>query len=340
MLKRQPKNQKQINLEFLNYLKLLLFVIIILPFSYSYAAVSCSITTSALCTGTVLLRMSDTTNAHAELPSQSTPIYNNNVVCCTGVTGLSNSCALSNKVIMARLSGVTNAHVEKNTESGTYYTENACLSSTYAGDEITIGYQATNCTGYETTLFSMEQPLTNSQVGIPTAYNNKVCAKIFSQSISFNISDNSAGFGNLNSSGLRFATGDGVGSTTEAEAYSLAVSTNAPSGYIVMLKGNTLAKNAIIIDAIGATPTTPSAGSKAFGIRAVASGGSGFVVSPYNSSGFAYDATGNNFTTIAQASSGDGSNTSYSIRSVATIDSLLDPGEYSTNLTYIVTANF
>ncbi len=335
---------KKITIFILNKYKIkfyiLIFASIFLPISYIYAAFSCSITTSALCTGTVLLRMSGSTNAHAELPSQSTAVYNNNVVCCTGVTGMGNSCATSNKQIFARLSGVTNAHVEKNTESGINYTQNACLSSTYAGDEIKIGYQSTNCNGFDVTLFSMSTTPTNSQVGIPTAYNNKVCAKIFSQSISFNISDNSAGFGALSSSGLRYATPNGQGSATEAESYSLSVSTNAPSGYIVMFKGKTLSKSAIIIDPIGSTPTTPTVGSKAFGLRAVAAGGSGFVVSPYNSSGFAYDATDNLFTTIAQASLGDGNNTSFSIRSVATIDSLLDPGLFSTDLTYIVTANY
>lgn len=340
MLHFLKKKQKQINYPI--YFKVTIFFIFatLLPLSFVYGAVSCSITTQALCSGTVMMRMSGTSNAHAELPSQSTTNYNNNVVCCSGVTGLSNSCAESNKTIFARLSGVTNAHVEKNTESGANYTQNACLASTFAGDEITIGYQSSDCTGYDTTLFSMSNTPTNSQVGIPTAYTNKVCAKIVSQSISFSISATSAGFGNLSPSGLRYATSDGVGSSTEAESYSLSVSTNASSGYIVMLKGDSLTNNAIVIDPIGGTPTTPSAGSKAFGIRAVATGGVGSVLTPYNGSGFAYDASNTNFTSIAQANSGNGVATSYSIHSVATIDSLLDPGTYSTNLTYVVTANF
>ena len=165
------------------------FVVVFLPISYLYAALSCSITTSVACgSDTVILRMSGSTNAHAELPSQSTGAYDSNVVCCTGVTGLDNSCASSNKAIIARLSGVTNAHVEKNTEANANYTQNACMSSAYAGDEITIGYQATNCTGYDTTLFSMEKTPTNSMVGSPATYTNKVCAKVYSQSISFNLS--------------------------------------------------------------------------------------------------------------------------------------------------------
>jgi hypothetical protein len=306
----------------------------------SSGALSCSITTSAACTGTVLLRMSGMTNAHAELPSQSTAVYNGNVVCCTGVTGLGNSCAASNHEVIARLSGVTNAHIEKNDQSGVNYTQNACLSSSLAGDDIKIGYQSSNCDGYDTTLFSMEKSPTNSMIGIPTAYNNKVCAKISSQSISFNLSANSVGFGNLTSSGLRYATSDGSGSSSETESYHIDVSTNAPYGYGVYLRGDSLKNGSIIIDPIGGTNTIPTPGSNLFGLRAVATGGSGTVATPYDGSGFAYDATSSTNSTLAQASSGDGSTTTYSIRTVATIDSLLDPGNYSTNLTYIVTANF
>ena len=331
-----------------NFYIVILISIIFIPVSYLYAAFSCSVTTQAGCSGTTLLRMSDelpTTfvdstpgyNSQAELPSQSTATYDDYVVCCSGVTGLGNSCS-GNYEVFAKLSSITNAHVEQRTQSN--YSQNACLSSSFAGDVITIGYQASNCTGYDTTLFSMEKTPTNSMIGIPTAYNNKVCAKVFSQSITFNLSSTSAGFGNLNPSGYRYATSSGTGSATETESYNVSASTNAPSGYIIMLKGDTLTKNISVITPIGGTNMTPSPGSKAFGIRAVATGGSGAVMSPYNGAGFAYDASSTNFTSIAQAASGDGVSTTYSIRSIATIDSLLDPGNYSTNLVYVVTANF
>lgn len=329
------------NIFFKNFLAILFFLTIIFaPLSYIHAGLSCLVTTSSACTGTVLLRMSGVSNAHAELPSGGTAIYNNNVICCSGITGLGNSCASSNKEIIARLSGITNAHVEKNTQSNINYTQNACLSSSFSGDEITIGYQATDCTGYDTILFSMSSVPTNSMVGIPSTYNDKVCAKIYTQSISFNLSSTFAGFGNLNSSGLRYATSDGIGSTSDTSAYSLSVSTNATYGYNVMLQGKSLSKGSVTINPIGGIPTVPTPGANAFGIRAVASGGIGAVLSPYNGSGFAYDATNNSFTTLASANVGDGVNTDYSVHSVATIDSLLDPGTYSTNLTYIVTANF
>jgi hypothetical protein len=286
--------------------------------------------------------MSGSLNAHAELPNLSTPIYDNNVVCCTGVTGLGNSCS-GNYGVTARLSGTTgtNSHVEENSQTNTNYNnEQACLSSVFAGDEIKIGYQPNNCAGYNTTLFSMSNVPTNSTIGAPTAYNNKVCANIFSQSISFNLSSASAGFGNLTSTGLRYATADGVGSATETESYHIDVSTNAPSGYIVSLEGGSLKNGGNVIAPIGGTNITPTAGTNAFGIRAVATGGSGTVSSPYNGSGFAYNATTNTFSTLASDGAGDGADTTYSIHSVATIDSLLNPGTYSTNITYIVTGNF
>ncbi len=342
MLKNIIKRNNNSNNKFYKYFYLTIFLIVMsLPIYRAYGALSCSITTAGSCGGTILLKMSGTSNAHAELPSFSN--YNSNVVCCTGVTGLGNSCAATNNAVIARLSGTTgtNTHVEKNDQTnGNYNLEKACLSSSYLGDIITIGYQSSNCTGYDTTLFSMEKSTTNSQIGIPSAYNNKVCAKVFSQTISFNISTTSAGFGSLSPTGLRYATADGLGSSSEVGAYTLGVSTNAPYGYIVMLQGDAPKKGALVINPIGSTNTTPTAGSKAFGIRAVASGGIGTVATPYSGSGFAYDATGTTFTTVASASTGDGVNTNYSIRSVATIDSLLDPGIYSTNLTYVVTANF
>jgi hypothetical protein len=307
--------------------------------SVAYATLSCTVTTAASCTDTVLLRMSGPVNAHAELPSQSTATYDNDVVCCSGVVGLGNSCS-GNYSPFIKLSGVsgTNSHVEQVSQPN--YSINACISSSYAGDVITTGYQNGNCNGYDTTLFSMASTPTNSHVGSPTAYPDKVCAKIVPQSITFNISNNSVGFGNLTPSGLRYATSDGLGSSTDSVSYTVDISTNAASGYGLYVRGDPPKNGSKVITAIGSTNTIPSAGSKAFGIRVDASGGIGVVAAPYYGTGFAFDATNANVSTVANAVSGDGVNTTYSVHTVATIDSLLDPGEYSTNLTYLVTANF
>lgn len=154
----------------------LLVSTIFLPFSYTYAALSCSVTTSAACTGTIVLRMSGTTNAHAELPSQSTLTYENAVVCCTSPSSIGNSCSGNFKTI-GRLSSVTNAHIQES--SINTYGSTACISDASVGDTVTIGYQNSDCSGYDTTLLSLSGS-TNATVGDATAYNRKVCGTIAS----------------------------------------------------------------------------------------------------------------------------------------------------------------
>jgi len=153
-----------------------LTLVFALSFSSSAQAtsvLSCSLTTAASCTGTVVLRLSGSVNAHAELPSQATANYDANVICCTGVTGLGNSCS-GNYANVLKLSKVTNAHVEQNTQAN--YTNAACLSVT--NGTVTIAYQANNCTGYDTTIASMKY-VTNSHVGGPNAYSEyEICGKV------------------------------------------------------------------------------------------------------------------------------------------------------------------
>lgn len=139
---------------------------------------SCSVTTAAACTSpsVVILRMSGSGNAHAELPSQSTAAYANNVVCCGGETNLSNSCSGSYTTVL-KLSGTSNAHVQ---QSGSY-SQSACISIP-SGTAPTVAYVAgdQSCTPtYDDTLLSMSAA-SNAHVGNETAYNAagnyKICA--------------------------------------------------------------------------------------------------------------------------------------------------------------------
>ena len=144
----------------------IIFIMIVFPISNIYGALSCVIIdhSSVDCDqsigpdATIVFHMSGSTNAHAELPGVGTSNYMKNTVCCYGVAGLGTSCS-GNYETIVRLSGTTgtNAHVERNTQTNVNYNnQKACLSSSYAGDEITIGYQASNCNGYETTLFYLQ----------------------------------------------------------------------------------------------------------------------------------------------------------------------------------------
>ena len=299
------------------------------------STLSCSVTTAGTCTGTVIWRMSGSTNAHAELPSQTTPVYANNVVCCSGVTGLSNFCS-GTFAIALRLSGVTNAHVQ---QTGAY-PQTACISVP-SGGSVSIGYQANDCTGFHTTLGSMSGT-TNAHVGNAAAYTIKICGTAtegVAQTLSFAISDATIGFGTLTSGAARFATGDTNGSASEVEAHNLTAATNAGGGYVISISGTTLTFGAHTIMPIGATNVPSSPGTEQFGVRAIATGGTGVTVSaPYSGAGFALDTVA--FPDEFASATGPTATTTFSVRYVANIAPLTEPGRYTANLIYTITGRF
>ncbi len=304
----------------------------VLLHSIAHAALSCSLTTTCDAPNVIVLKLSSSTNAHAELPSQSNYAQ---FVCCSATT-LGTSCSATTTATFLKLSSTTNAHVEQNTQSN--YANNACLS--ISTGTVSVAYQSSNCSGFDTTVASMEAT-TNSHVGGPSAYTTKICASTnIPQSLTFTISDNTIGFGTLVPSTAHFATGDTVGTTTETEAHTIAVTTNAASGYAMTVGGATLTSGSFTIDAIGGTNTVSSPGTEQFGLRMSASGGSGTVSAPYAASGFAYAATATTTSQVASASVGDDVQTTYSTRYIANIASNTETASYSSFLTYAVTANF
>jgi uncharacterized protein (TIGR02145 family) len=153
---------------------------------------SCSTTTAAGCSGTIVYRMSATKDAHAALYGQTGSPYENNVVCCIGVTGLSNSCSSGTYATVLKLTAARNAHVQ---QTGTY-TNSACLSVP-SGDSVSIGYQVSNCRGYDTILGSMSNT-TNAQVGDSNAYITKICGTAKNTPIiSITINDGIISYGTL-----------------------------------------------------------------------------------------------------------------------------------------------
>jgi len=297
---------------------------------------SCVVRAST-CSGgeTAIWRMSGTSNAHAELPSQSN--YSQ-LVCCSGVTGLGTACTGTFATAL-KLSGTTNAHAEQNSQSN--YANSACISVS-SGGSVSVGYQSTNCTGFDTTLGSMTGT-TNAHVGDGTAYTTKICATATgaSQTLTFSISDNSIGFGTLSASAARYATGDAVGSASEVEAHTLSASTNAANGYVITVDGTTLRSTptTITITAIGGTNTASSPGSEQFGLRMTATGGNGSVSAPYAAAGFALD-TAAFPDQVASDPDGDDVSTTFSVRYLANIGSATEAGSYTATLTYVATGTF
>jgi hypothetical protein len=164
---------------------------------------------------------------------------------------------------------------------------------------------------------------------------------VVDQSLTFSISDTSIGFGTLNTSASRYATGNAVGSASEVEAHNIIVGTNASGGYTMTASGTTLtcaACGGATIDAIGDTNTASTSGTEQFGLRIDETGGSGVVSAPYGATGFAFDTAA--FPDVIATAGAATSNTTYSARYLANIAADTDAGSYNAAITYVATANF
>ncbi len=297
---------------------------------------SCKVTTSCS-SGITVLKMSDVSNAHAELSSQSNYPY---VICCTGVPGLLNQCTGNYETVL-KLSSATNAHVEENTQNN--YPEQACLQVPENGI-IEIGYKAESCEGYDTILGSISS-ITNAHIGDADAYPLKICATgLVAGTITFSISNNNLGFGILSAYNPKYATTNGQGSENEIYGNKITASTNGTGGYTIYVQGDTLRSNSnpdFTIDPIGGLPTIPGAGNEQFGIRLSSSGGNGNPLYPYDDSIlYAFNATQTTSDAIAEDPDGDDIPTEYSIYYLSNISGGTEVSDYSTSITYIVASNF
>ena len=283
-----------------------------------------------------MYRLSDTTNAHAELPNQSNPAYNSAVICCTNVIGLSNSCAGTASTTL-KLSSSTNAHAEQNTFNN--YPDNACISVP-SGGSVSVGYQASNCIGFDTILGSMESA-TNTHLGDANAYPIKICATAAGvpQTISFSISDNTIGFGTVSSLQTRYASGDTLGTTTDnSDAHTISIASNAAGGYSMTISGTTLTDDTKTISPTGGTAVIPVIGTEQFGVRLAVNSGTGSTSSPYNGVNWALDTA--TFPDLIATGLGDSVATIFGARYMNNIATLSEAGRYTATIRYTVTATF
>ena len=166
-----------------------------------------------------------------------------------------------------------------------------------------------------------------------------------SQSLTFTISTSTIYFGVLGSGAAKFASSTNTaGDTVENIAHTLAVSTNAPSGYTITLRGQTMTslQNATnTINAIGATEASSTPGTEQFGIRVTVTGGTGAAVSsPYSmATSYGYNATASTSATLATGS-GSTNTSTYSLRYITNVSSITEAGTYAANIVYVSSANF
>ena len=145
----------------------MLFMIIgVLTLNSVSAVNECRITDVASCTGgdVIVLRMSDITNAHAELASE---VNYNTVLCCN--FGGPIACTSVNKIV--GLSAVTNAHIEAPNQSA--YANNIC----YDGIECQASVSA--CSGGFEEVLSLSDS-TNAHIGSPGDYPILICCNVTS----------------------------------------------------------------------------------------------------------------------------------------------------------------
>jgi hypothetical protein len=165
------------------------------------------------------------------------------------------------------------------------------------------------------------------------------------QSLTFTISTSTIYFGTLGSGAPKYASStNSAGDTAETVAHTLVVATNAPSGYNLSVRGQTMtsqqnASNTITF--IGAVPVPNATGTEQFGIRVTSTGGTGATVDPTFASTTAYGYDGTATTSAALAvGSGATNPTTYSLRYITNIATITEAGTYAANLVYVATANF
>ncbi len=217
---------------------------------------------------------------------------------------------------------------------------------TNATNQTTGVNQITNGTAGTTLLYISGTFGDTGTIGIPILADDVVVVNaVVAPTISFAVSDNTIFFGNLRATGNScWAQGTDPGAVpcptvTETEAFNITAGTNATSGYVVTVQGDTLTSAAGDTITPLATNTVPSIGVEQFGIRFNATGGSGTVSAPYLAAGYAYTATASTAIPIA-SSIGPSATTTYSARYLANIAPLTEAGIYTANHTYVDTSTY
>lgn len=166
------------------------------------------------------------------------------------------------------------------------------------------------------------------------------------QTITFSLSTTTLYFGTLSSVSAKYASSTGINgdSATTSAAHNIQVNTNAPYGYTISIQGDTLRSQqngSHTVTAIGETASSPVLGTAQFGLFATSTGGTGASIdATYGTFGkYGFDASTSTATTLATGNVPTNT-TTYNMYYLANITSLQAAGTYTTNLTYVSTANF
>lgn len=157
--------------------------------------------------------------------------------------------------------------------------------------------------------------------------------------LSFDISDTTIGFGSLTAANARYATGTS-GSDSKTPAHTLTVYTSAENGYNVTYYGDTLTSSAGSISAATITgDDNGDFGQSQFALG-ITTAGDATIASGYDAATPAdYKFEVNNLTTLfSEAAATDSEE--ISAYYISNIEDTTPAGEYTTSITYIMTASF
>lgn len=163
--------------------------------------------------------------------------------------------------------------------------------------------------------------------------------------ITFSISDVAIGFGSLSSSTGRWATGDALGgnasAATPTAAHTLALATNAQSGWAITYSGATLTSGAnTVTDAATIDEDSDGTpGSEQFGISASTDGDATIAAGYLRDAVADFDFVPSTTTTLV-SESGETNTETISVSYLANISTITEAGSYSTTITYIATATY
>jgi len=173
-----------------------------------------------------------------------------------------------------------------------------------------------------------------------TTDNLEIVTATVAPTITFTNDDSSIGFGTLSSTLQTYANAGGTGVSSDTTAHTLAISTNAPSGYTLTYNGATLTgtpSGTILAIAPPGVAADGTPGQSQFGISGALTG-TGTMVAEYDHATPKFAFVAGAATTLA--SYGSGASASIAMHYLANILGTTPAGSYTTTITYIVTGNF
>ncbi len=168
---------------------------------------------------------------------------------------------------------------------------------------------------------------------------NNSCWNI--NSVTLSISDVAIGFGTLSTTAATWANGAATGSATDVAAHTISITSNARSGYALTYNGATLTSGSNTVSVATITDDADgTAGSEQFAINFDKTTGNASITAGYdNDDGPDWKFVASSTTTVV-SESGSTATETIEARYLANIAATTEPGSYSTNITYILTATY